>query len=69
MENSKKYKLNREDGKKILKGAGIATGGALLAYLSTIITEVDFGAYTAFAVALGGIFINAGLRFLSDYSK
>lgn len=66
---SKKYSLNREDGKKILKGAGIAVSGAFLAYLSSVLTEVDFGAYTAIAVAVGGVVINAGVRFLSDYSK
>ena len=62
---SKKLKLNKEDGKKVLKGAGIAMGGALLTYLAGVINLVDFGEYTPLAVAFGGVFINFGIKWLS----
>jgi len=61
---SKKYSLNSQDVDKILKGACIALGGAVLTYLASIIGEIDFGPYTSLIVALGGIVINAGLKFL-----
>lgn len=62
---SKKYTYNWEDGKKILKGLGIAAGGAILAELSQVITQVDFGPYTTTVVALGSILINSGIKFLA----
>jgi len=65
---SKKYSLNRADGLKIAKGAGIAVGGALLTYLSQVLIEIDFGAYTPLAVAIGGILINAGIKFIQSKS-
>lgn len=61
---SKRYSLNEEDLYKVLKGACIALGGAALTYASQVLVEIDFGTYTGVAVALGGILINAGLKFL-----
>jgi hypothetical protein len=61
---SKAYSLNKADLYKILKGACIALGGAILTYLASIIGEVDFGSYTAVVTAVGGVLINAGLKFL-----
>lgn len=58
-----KYSLNKADLLKIGKGALIAVGGALLTYLSSVITQVDFGQYTALIVAVASILINAGLKF------
>jgi hypothetical protein len=66
MKNSKKYSFNKEDGQKILKGAGIALGGALLTYLLTIVGDVDFGQYTPMVVGVLSILINAGLKFIND---
>lgn len=65
MEQSSKYSFNKQDGIKILKGAGIALGGALLTYLASIVGQVDFGVYTPVAVAVAGIIINAGQKFLA----
>lgn len=56
--------LNKEDGLKILKGAGIAAGGAVATYLLQILPNVDLGEYTAVIVAIASILINAGLKFI-----
>lgn len=63
---SKKYKLTKANLESILIGALIAGGGALLTYASQTITQIDFGTYTPLAVALGGILINAGRKFLDS---
>jgi hypothetical protein len=67
MEESKKYTLNREDLTKIAIGACIAMGGGLLAYLAEIIGQIDFGSYTAVAVVIGAVLINAARKFLAGY--
>lgn len=65
MKQSARFTLNKEDGQKILKGASIALGGALLTYLLEIIPEIDFGSYTPTVVAVASILINAGLKFIA----
>lgn len=62
---SAKYTLNKEDGKKILTGAGIALAGALLTYLADLIPNVDFGSYSELIVAISAILINAGRKWLA----
>ena len=48
---SPRYRLNAEDGLKILRGALLAAGGAALAYLSgEVLPNLDAG--TAFGAAL-----------------
>jgi hypothetical protein len=69
MEGSQKFSLNTTDLKKIGKGAIIAISGALLVYLTEVVPNVDFGAYTPVAVALSGILVNAAYKFIADYSK
>lgn len=44
--------------KKIAKGALIAGGGAVIAYLLKIIPTIDFGNWTPAVVALSSILIN-----------
>ena len=61
---SKKLELNKKDGMKILKGASIAMGGALLTYATDIIPTIDWGAYTPMVVAVSGILINACWKLL-----
>ena len=56
---SKKYTLNKQDGLKILKGAGMAIGGSLIAYLLTTINDVDFGTYGYIAIPLCSIVLNS----------
>jgi len=63
VKKSKKYKLNKEDSVKILKGAGIAIGGALIFYAAELLPQIDFGtAATPIVVALGSILINLGKK-------
>lgn len=68
MENSKKYSLNKTDGKQILKGLLVACGGALLTYVAQTISEVDFGSWTPVVVALSSVLVNAARKFLTGQS-
>lgn len=61
---SKKYTLNKADLEKILVGAGVAAGGALLTYVLQVVSNTDFGVYTPIVVALAGILVNTGRKFL-----
>lgn len=61
---SKRFKLNQEDVTKILVGASIAMGGALLTYVAQIVTEIDFGVYSPMVVAISSILINAARKFI-----
>ena len=58
--------LNKEDLNKIIKGAIIAIVGALLTYLSQVITTIDFGAYTPIVVAFWGIVVNTIDKYLRN---
>jgi len=64
MKPSKRFTFNKEDGYKILIGAGIATGGALVAYLTEVVGQVDLGEWTPVFVAVASILINAFKKFL-----
>lgn len=61
---SKKYHFSKDDVEKILLGAAIAVGGALLTYVAQVIGQIDFGPYTPIIVALASILINAARKFL-----
>jgi len=63
---SKKYNVNKQDGKKILVGAGIAISGALLTYLANLIPNINFGDFTPVVVAIFSILINAGRKFIEN---
>ena len=63
-QQSEKYKLNKSDLKKIGKGALIALGGTVLTFIAELLPNVDFGQYTAFAVAFGSILVNVGWKLL-----
>jgi hypothetical protein len=58
--------LNKEDFKKIGKGAIIAVVGALMTYLTQVITTIDFGAYTPIVVAFWGIVVNTVDKYLRN---
>ncbi len=61
-----KFTFTRENLIKIAKGAGIAVGGALLAYFASFISNTDFGQWTPIVVAIGGILINAAREFIKE---
>lgn len=63
---SYRYQLNKEDGLKLLKGAGIACGGALLTYVASVIGDIDFGSYTPIVVAGAGILVNFLRKFVTE---
>ena len=65
LKNSKKYKLNKQDLKKILTGAGVAIGSAAITFTADIITQIDFGSYTVLVMAVSGILINAARKLLA----
>jgi len=56
----------KQDGKKILVGAGIAISGALLTYLANLIPNINFGDFTPVVVAIFSILINAGRKFIEN---
>jgi hypothetical protein len=55
--------MTREKWLKVAKGAGIAMGGALIAYIPEAVGMIDWGTWTPFAVMGGSILVNA-LRLL-----
>ena len=63
---SVRYTFNKEDGKSILKGLGIAVGGAALTYLAGLLPNLEFGEFTPVVVALFSVLINAGRKFIEN---
>lgn len=61
---SPKYSLNKEDGKRILSGAAVALSGALLTYVSQVVTETNFGEYTPIVVAMFSVVSNTLRKYL-----
>lgn len=74
---SEKYSLNKTDMMKVGKGALIATGGALLTYLTAVVGDIDFTLnyqstalnLTPFVAALLSVLINAASKFLEGRSS
>ena len=58
--------MNKQHYLSILKGAGIASGGALLTYALGQLPDMNFGPYTPIITALFSIAINAGLKYLDS---
>lgn len=63
---SKKGQLISEDVKKVLIGAGVAMGGALLTYIADLIPSVNFGDYTPVVVAMLSVLVNMGRKLISE---
>ena len=61
-----RFKLDKADGSKILKGAGIACVGALVTYIVQIIPEIDFGNYSELVVALASVLSNVVYKLLKN---
>lgn len=68
MEGSKSFKINSLDWKKIGVGAGVAIVGALLTYVSSWITDVDFYGWTPIVVAVWSVIANIGRKWVADNS-
>jgi len=62
---SPKYKLNKEDGLKILKVLGWTLGSALVAFVIDLVPQVELGMHYAWLVPM----INTGLVALQKWIK
>ena len=60
------FTLNVEDLKKIGVGAGIALGGALLTYFTTVVTNTDFGEWTPVVTAGWSVFVNIVRKYFRE---
>lgn len=63
---SSKMTLNKEDLKKIGKGALFAGGGAVCAYLLTVVPDLDFGPQTLLISTVVSILLNAAVKFFQE---
>lgn len=61
---STRFTLNKEEGKKILKGLGIAIAGAALTYLSQYLTKTDFGDLTPMVVVINSVIVNTLTKYV-----
>ena len=68
MEPSKRFSLSSYDWKKVGICAGVAVAGALLTYLTPIITGLDLGALTPIVVAVWSIIANIVRKWIADYT-
>lgn len=68
MESSPRFSLNNMDWKKIGTGALIAIAGALLTYLTPIITGLDLGASTPIVVVMWSVIANIVRKWMADYT-
>lgn len=66
---STKYKLNKEDLKKIGKGALIAFAGTALTLASDLIPNIDWGQYKVIVVPIASVLVNAGLKWYANKGK
>jgi hypothetical protein len=67
MEEKARFKIDVVGLKKVGKGALIAGAGAVLTYLVEAVPGIDFGSYTPLVVAVLGILVNFGRKFLMEY--
>lgn len=61
--------MSKEKLNKIGKGALIALGGALVAYIPEAISMVDWGSYLPLVVAISSILINVIRVYLQEVSE
>lgn len=62
---SRRFSLNGYDFSRILVGASVAMGGALLTYLSETVGQIEWGDWTPVVVALASILVNMGRKFIA----
>ena len=65
---SPRWVLDKQDFKKIGVGALVAVVGALLTYVSQVMTGVDFGEWTPVIVAVWSVIANIGRKWVTDHS-
>ena len=65
---SAKYKLDRADGAKILKGAIVAVLGALLTFLTDLLPRVELNEWSPLVMAVWSVVVNSALKFLMNLS-
>jgi len=65
---SVKNTLNGVDWNKIGIGASVAVVGALLTYLTPVVTGLNLGEFTPIVVAFWSIFANVIRKYITDYS-
>jgi len=58
-------RLNTTDFQKLLKGAGIATGGIAVVFILGVFNIVNAAAVTAVYTAMGGIVVNFLVKLLN----
>ena len=63
---SPRWKLNKKDGKSLLKGFVIMLVGTSLAWGLNQLPNVDFGQYTYILVPVLGLLFNTGLKWVTD---
>jgi hypothetical protein len=66
MADSKKFSLNQDDYKKILKGAAIAFGGAALSQLSFFLTSGSVFDWKVWLTAMLAVGINAAIKYIQE---
>lgn len=60
---SPSFSISKAEVVSVLKGAGIAAGGAVLTYLSSYFSGHDFGVYTPVVMALWSVVVNFCRKF------
>ena len=60
------FTFTKENMLSIAKGAGVAVVGALLTYVAQYVSNTDFGQWTPIVVAIAGILVNAGRKWVSN---
>lgn len=63
---TKKFSLNKEDAVKILHGAGIALMGAGLTYISSVVSDTDFGVHTPLVVSFWSVVANTLRKYIAE---
>lgn len=62
---SKQFTLNKTDFIAIGKGLLITLGGALLTYLSEVVTQINFGGYTPIVLTVWALLINVARKYVT----
>lgn len=67
-EGSPRFSLSSMDWEKIGIGALVAVVGALLTYLTPVVTGLDLGSSTPIVVAIWSVLANIVRKWIADYT-